>query len=190
MASPSRSQELLIKLLNEQQDRQRQGLPPLTQAQLDDVAKVNGYRDFDQFSRSVSYLATGQAETKAEGDIADKMREWFGGLTFELADNLEGVFRSVAEDRPLSDIMEQIQMERQNYQTTNPNEAAALQVSGGSTTPVSPGMGAAKVAPAVAKGLGNATAGLVMGGKAGQIAQKVASTVPARGAVMGATDAA
>ena len=88
MASPSRSQELLIKLLNEQQDRQRQGLPPLTQTQLDEVAKVNGYRDFDQFSRSVSYLATGQSKTKAEGDIADKMREWFGGLTFELADNL------------------------------------------------------------------------------------------------------
>lgn len=192
MASPSRSQELLIKLLNEQQDRQRQGLPPLTQTQLNEVANVNGYRDFDQFSRSVSYLATGQAETKAEGDIADKMREWFGGLTFELADDLEGILRVVAlgEDRPLSDIMEQIQMERQNYQTTNPNEAAALQVSGGLTTPVSPGMGAAKVAPALAKGLGNATAGLVMGGKAGQIAQKVASTVPARGAVMGATDAA
>lgn len=183
MASTSRSQELLIKLLNTRQDRQRQGLPPLTQTQLDEVAKVNGYRDFDQFSRSISYLATGQAETDAQGDIGDKMREWFGGLTFELADNLEGVFRSVVEDRPLSDVMEQIQIERQNYQTTNPGEATALQISGGLTTPVSPGMGVAKVAPTLAKGV-------VLGGRQGQLAQKLASTVPAQGAVMGATDAA
>ena len=120
MPSKSRSQELLDELLFAQQDRQRKGLPPLTQKQLDEVAKVNGYRDFDQFSRSISYLATGQAGTRAEGDIADKMREWFGGMTFELADNLEGMFRAVREDRPHSDVMEQIQMERQNYQTTNP----------------------------------------------------------------------
>ncbi|MEK9699677.1 MAG: hypothetical protein VW270_28125, partial [Candidatus Poseidoniales archaeon] len=92
---------------------------------MDRVAKAEGYRDFDQFSRSISFLATGQAGTRAEGDIADKMREWFGGMTFELADNLEGVFRAVKEDRPLSDVMEQIQMERQNYQTTNPAEAAS-----------------------------------------------------------------
>ena len=50
MPSKSRSQELLDELLFAQQDRQRKGLPPLTQNQLDEVAKVNGYRDFDQFN--------------------------------------------------------------------------------------------------------------------------------------------
>ena len=153
MPSKSRSQELLDELLFAQQDRQRKGLPPLTQNQLDEVAKVNGYRDFDQFSRSISYLATGLTGTRAEGDIADKMREWFGGMTFELADNLEGVFRAVKEDRPLSDVMEQIQMERQNYQATNPAEAASMNVSGALMTPapLSPGVQLSNLATKAAR---------------------------------------
>lgn len=185
MPSKSRSQELLDELLFAQQDRQRKGLPPLTQNQLDEVAKVNGYRDFDQFSRSISFLATGQAGTRAEGDIGDKMREWFGGMTFELADNLEGMFRAVREDRPLSDVMEQIQMERQNYQTTNPAEAASMNVSGALMTPapLSPGVQLSNLATKAARAARPTS-------KLGQMAQGAATSSPAQGAIMGAGDTA
>jgi hypothetical protein len=185
MATPSRSQKLLTRLLQEQQRRQQEGKPPLSQSQLDRVAKAEGYRDFDQFSRSISYLATGQAGTKAEGDIADKMREWFGGMTFELADDLEGIFRAVRDDVPLSDMMEQIQMERQNYQTTNPAEAASMNVSGALMTParLSPGVQLSNLATKAARAARPTS-------KLGQIAQGAATSSPVQGAIMGAGDTA
>ncbi len=178
----TRAQGVLQEMLAEQRRRESEGLPPLRPEQLDAAARLNGYRDFEQFGDSITYLATGGAETNADGRITDKMREWFAGATFELGDDVESVFRAVLEDRPISDVRDQIRVERENYQQNNPNEAAMLGLSGGLMAPVSPGAQLSKGVARGAQALGSS--------RAGRIAQRIATSSPAQAAISGAADTA